>query len=72
MKRLSVIATIAALALIVTACGKENGAATNEKARRSVYPSTTAKSLPKSCCSWRRISRKPVSTTAISRSITTK
>ena len=30
MKRLSVIATIAALALIVTACGKENGAATNE------------------------------------------
>ena len=30
MKRLSVIATIAALALFVTACGKENGAATNE------------------------------------------
>ena len=30
MNRLSVIATIAALALFVTACGKENGAATNE------------------------------------------
>ena len=30
MKRLSVIATIAALAIFVTACGKENGAATNE------------------------------------------
>ena len=35
MKRLSVIATIAALALIVTACGKENGAATNENMERA-------------------------------------
>ena len=35
MKRLSVIATIAALALIVTACGKENGAATNENTERA-------------------------------------
>ena len=35
MKRLGVIATIAALALIVTACGKENGAATNENTERA-------------------------------------
>lgn len=35
MKKLSVIATIAALALIVTACGKENGAATNENTERA-------------------------------------
>ena len=35
MKRLSVIATIAALALIVTACGKENGAATYENTERA-------------------------------------
>ena len=35
MKRLSVIATIAALALIITACGKENGAATYENTERA-------------------------------------